>query len=152
MIGNENVINGLNTLLTRNYDAAKGFKEAANGTNNTVFRNLLLNKSEVREGFIKNLEIEIKALRGQPDKGSSILAGMHRTWIDFKTDWIDDDVTAIIDEIQFGEERTIEDYEKVLSEEPLLDSTRTLLKHQIDAIKKSLSNLKKVRSTLELVS
>jgi uncharacterized protein (TIGR02284 family) len=152
MIGNENLLNGLNTLLTRNYDAAKGFKEAANGSKNAAFRTLLLQRSDVRKGFIKNLELEIKALGGQPDKGSSILAGMHRTWIDFKTDWIDDDATAIIDEIQFGEERTIEDYEKVLSEQQMLNSTRSLLKHQIETIKQSLSSMKKFKSTLEMVS
>ncbi len=134
------IIDALNTLLTRMYDAEKGFKEAAVGSKNAPFRKWLMEVSQERNKMGDKLKAEIKTLGGIPDKGSSVLAGLHRTWIDFKTDWINNDMDAIIDEIQFGEEKAIKDYQTILSAESMPLSTRILLTNQLDIIKKRLKN------------
>lgn len=134
------IIDALNTLLTRMYDAEKGYKEAAMGSKNAPFRNWLLEVSKERNDMGYKLKAEIKTLGGIPEKGSSFLAGLHRTWIDFKTDWINNDMDAIIDEIQLGEEKAIKDFNTILSSESMPLSTRILLTKQLDIIEKRLEN------------
>lgn len=147
----EKIINALNTLLTRNYDAEKGYAEAAHGSKNVAFKKWMKDMSAKRKDFGISLKAEIMSLGGQPETGSSLLAGMHRYWIDFKTDFINDQVESIISEIQFGEERAIEDYTKVLNETSMLVSTRNLLTKQLNQIKDDLKSLTELKKRLETV-
>jgi hypothetical protein len=82
--------------------------------------------SKKRKEFGIPLKAEIMSLASTSDIGSSFLAGLHRYWIDFKTDYIDDDLKKIISEIEFGEKRAIEDYANVLKENTMLLTTRNL--------------------------
>lgn len=147
----EKIIDALNTLLTRNYDAEKGYSEAARGSKNVAFKDWMKDMSNKRKQFGISIKEEIMSLGGKPETGSSFLAGMHRYWIDFKTDHINDEVEAIIDEIQFGEERAIEDYKKVLDETTMLESTRTLLSKQLNQIKEDVKSLTELKKRLEII-
>jgi uncharacterized protein (TIGR02284 family) len=147
----EKIIGALNNLLTRNYDAEKGYLEASHGSKNIAFRDWMKDMSEKRKQFGISLKGEIMSLGGKPDTGSSFLAGMHRYWIDFKTDYINDEVESIIDEIQFGEERAIEDYEKVLKNTTMLETTRTLLTKQLNQIKEDVKSLSELKKRLEKI-
>jgi uncharacterized protein (TIGR02284 family) len=147
----EKIIDALNSILTRNYDAEKGYIESSRGSKNVAFREWMQEMADKRKEFGMSLKAEIMSLGGKPDTRSSILAGMHRYWIDFKTDYINDEVEAIIEEIQFGEERAIEDYNKVLKETSMLVTTRTLLTKQLNQIKDDLKSLKKLKNRLEQI-
>jgi uncharacterized protein (TIGR02284 family) len=147
----EKIIHSLNLLLTRNYDAEKGYFEAGNGSKNMAFREWMQDMSSKRKDFGISLKAEVMSLGGKPDTGSSILAGLHRFWIDFKTDYIDDDLEKIINEIEFGEKRAIEDYENVLRQNTMLLSTRNLLTKQLNQIKEDFATLKDLRERVEAI-
>ncbi len=137
----EEIINTLNDLLTRNFDAAKGYREAANDMNELDIRNWLLRNAEIRDGFINDLEKTIIAGGGKADRGSSFLGTLHRAWLDLKADFTQYDTSTILEECKRGEEKAMEDYQKVLETQSMPPDLRVMVKAQHDQIAKSLKNL-----------
>ncbi|MEM1327558.1 MAG: PA2169 family four-helix-bundle protein [Bacteroidota bacterium] len=137
----------LNDLLTRSYDAVKGYEEAANEVNHLQLRQWMHNNAENRKTFISELENQIKNLGGTPDRGSSFLSSLHRIWIEYKANITDGD-EAVLEECIRGEERAVEDYDKVLNNVTFDTSINSILTRQRNDIKESLNSLRAIESTL----
>ena len=144
-----NSIDALNDLLKRNYDAAKGYADAGNGVNPAPLREWFFANSDQRERFCREIEAEVKQLGGDPDEGTSFLGELHRAWLDFKSDFLQNDIPATIDECIRGEEHALEDYQEVLREESITASSRDMLNGHITAIRKTISDLKTMRPKFE---
>lgn len=140
----EEIINTLNDLLTRNFDAAKGYREAANDINELDIRTWLLRNAETRDKFISDLEKAILAGGGTPDRGSSLLGTLHRAWLDLKADISQYDTATVLEECKRGEERALEDYLKVIETQSMSPDLRAMIKSQHDQIEASLENIKKI--------
>lgn len=143
---NDRIVSALNDLLTRNYDAKKGYVEAGNDVSSGTLRKWLFENAEHRQVFIADLELEIKMLGSTPDSGSSFLGRLHRAWIDFKSQLTDGDV-VVLEECIRGEERALEDYDKVLGEVQVHDRLNKLITDQRNTISKSLNSLKAIEET-----
>lgn len=141
------VISGLNDLLTRSYDAQKGYQESANNVSDLALRQWLFDNAATRTKMIKRLESEVKLLGGSPDDGSSFLGALHRVWIDFKANVTEND-HVVLTECLRGEEYALEDYSRVLEEIPMAMSTTLILKDQRQEIEDSLKALRILEATL----
>ncbi|MEL6945414.1 MAG: PA2169 family four-helix-bundle protein [Bacteroidota bacterium] len=143
----EKLIGALNDLLTRNHDAKKGYTEAGNDVSDGLLRKWLFDNAEKRDAYIKELHNTIRSLAGTPDHGTSFLGDMHRTWIDFRANLTDGD-TAVMNECIRGEERALEDYEKVLNELTMTTAIREILLRQRRNIEDALQSLKAIKQSL----
>lgn len=137
----------LNDILTRNYDAKNGYTEAGNNVNHTALRKWLFQNAEDRQSFIQELKSTIHNLKGEVDTGSSFLSGLHRAWMDYKSEVTGSD-TEVLKECERGEEKPIEDYEKVLSQSSLKPGVAGLLREQKEKIESSLSSLRVIKRSL----
>lgn len=124
----------LNQLLEKNYDAEKGYKEAAENTDNTLLKNILKSEAEKRHNFGIKLKDEIAKLGGMPEKEDSTASKIHRTWIDVKTALAGNSDQSIIEECRRGDEAAIEEYESVLKDSELTDSSRKTVQQQREEI------------------
>lgn len=142
----ETIGNKLNTLLEKTYDAEKGYKKAAENTENSVLESFFNKKTKQRYDFGHQLKTEITNFGETIDKGGSVTGAAHRAWMDVKSLFASDDEEAILEEVIRGEKAAIDDYKEVLSETNLPPSTATLLTQQMNQIQLDLSKEKIMES------
>lgn len=140
-----NAVNKLNQLLEKNYDAEKGYREAADNTKNELLQNLLKNEAEKRKDFGIKIKDEIAKIGGMPDKGNSQASKVHRTWMDVRAALAPNTDEAIIKECRRGEKNAIEEYEDVLKESELTVSSRKVVQQQREDITDTLHHLQEFK-------
>ncbi|WP_405411812.1 PA2169 family four-helix-bundle protein [Maribacter sp. Asnod1-A12] len=138
----EEVGNKLNELLEKTYDAEKGFKKAAENTENKQLKSFFEIKAKQRYDFGHELKAEIKTFGQNVDKGDSMAGKAHRAWMDVKALFSLDNAEAMLEEANRGEKAAIEEYNDVLEDTSLPSTTATILRSHKVAIENSLSNIK----------
>lgn len=138
------VLDQLNKLLTRNHEAERGYKEAAENAKDAELKSLFMAQSRQRGEFAMELDREIRTLGGEPDGGTSIASDLHRAWINIKSTFASDDDKATVQECQRGDQEALDNYNSVLQETDLVASTREVLlrqKQSIDSAHASMARL-----------
>lgn len=113
---NSEVIDVLNNLIAKNYDAEEGYKEVAEMTDNPSLKAYLYSRSQQRYDFGHEIKAEIKRLGGEVDKGTTVLADMHRAWIKLKDVFSTNDEIALLAEAERGEENALEEYDEAIKQ------------------------------------
>lgn len=140
----ETVGEKLNDLLEKTFDAEKGYKKAAENTDNLGLKSYFERKSKERYDFGHELKTEIAKFGEEPDKGGSVTGAMHRAWMDTKAFFSADDAESMLEESIRGEKAAVEEYESVLKDTSLPTSTKTLLTKQMNNIKIDLDKIEKL--------
>jgi len=138
----EEVGEKLNDLLEKTYDAEKGFKKAAENTDNVPLKNYFEKKAQERYNFGHELKTEVKAFGQEVEKGGSVTGTAHRAWMDVKAFFSADDAESMLEEAIRGEKASLEEYKDVLKETSLPTSTSTILNGQAQKIAAGLSTIK----------
>ena len=132
--------NKLNELLERTYDAEKGFKQAAEKVDNKTIKQFFMDRAKQRYDFGHKLKAEIKAFGQSPEKGGSAKGTLHRSWVDFKSLFSNNNEEAMLEEVNRGEKEAIETYNDILHDKDFVlpPSTESLLMKQRNAIRETL--------------
>ncbi|PIB28865.1 ferritin-like domain-containing protein [Maribacter sp. 4G9] len=140
----EKISNRLNNLLTRTYDAEKGYKLAQDKVDNPTVKKFLADKVQQRYNFGHELKKEIQTFGELPEKGGSIKGDLHRTWMNFTTTFTSDDTERILEEVERGEKASLEEYNEIINDDDmaLAPSTENMLKKHRNEIKEALNNAK----------
>ncbi|MBC6995264.1 PA2169 family four-helix-bundle protein [Neolewinella lacunae] len=149
MSANKDVINSLNKLITTLYDGENGYREAAEDVSNTALASRFRTLSQQRHDFGHELKPFINRMGGEPTKGGSTAAALHRTWIDLKAAVAGNDEAAVLNECVRGEESAVETYQEVLLHEALPADAREVVKRQMDKIVTSLGEVRHLASAYE---
>lgn len=145
-IDNDKAVNMLNTLLTRNYDAEKGYQRAAEEVDDTRLKSFFHNKARERYDFGHSLKDEIRNLGGSPDKGTSLKGDVHRMWMDLRESLTSHDNKAILEECERGEKSALEDYNDMLNSNMPM-STKSIIERQRDTIRQDLREIQNLENT-----
>ena len=78
---------------------------------------------------------------GEPDKGTSIVGDLHRTWIAIRDAFSNGD-QAIYDECIRGEKAFSEEYGEVLNHEILPQDVKDMVQAQKNSVDKALASLR----------
>lgn len=140
----EKVGEKLNDLLEKTYDAEKGYKKAAENTDNSNLKTYFQRKAQERYDFGHELKTEIKAFGQEVEKGGSVTGAAHRAWMDVKAFFSADDAESMLEEAIRGEKASLEEYKEVLKETSLPTSTSTVLNGQAQKIAAGLSTIKRL--------
>ncbi|AZI31769.1 ferritin-like domain-containing protein [Kaistella carnis] len=138
---NYKVVSLLNDLLTKNYDAEKGYKEAAEKIEHTSLRSYFESQAKNRYDFGHQIKALIAKYGGEPDKGTSIAGDLHRVWISIRDAFTNGD-KAIYDECIRGEEAFSAEYGEMLTDEILPQDVKDLVRTQKDSVDKALASLR----------
>ncbi|WP_313500651.1 ferritin-like domain-containing protein [Kaistella carnis] len=138
---NDKVVSLLNDLLTKNYDAEKGYKEAAEKIEHTSLRSYFESQAKNRYDFGHQIKALIAKYGGEPDKGTSIAGDLHRVWISIRDAFTNGD-KAIYDECIRGEEAFSAEYGEMLTDEILPQDVKDLVRTQKDSVDKALASLR----------
>ncbi len=131
----------LNDLLEKNYDAEKGYKNAADDVKNQRLKEFFKQKAQQRYDFGHELKSEIRTFGESPDKGSSFKADAHRAWMDLKAALTGEKEEKVLEEAIRGERAAVEDYNDAIKENDFPPSTENMLIKQRNAIERSLKEV-----------
>lgn len=139
----EEVIQELNGLLEKNYDAEQGFTTAFNATNNLRLKSYFDKQIRQRVSFGKNIKDEIISLGGTVHRGGSLTGAIHRAWMDMKTaaSTVENQDETILSSCQNGEQAMLDDYNDFLKKDNIPAHILSLVKEQRNAILESIREL-----------
>jgi len=140
----EKVIECLNDLLTKAYDAEQGFKQAAQcAEGHPRLKSFLNQQSALRLSFVHDIKQAISRHGGEPDKGSSVVAKVHQVWITVRDALTPgDDAEAILSECVRGEKAALEEYDEKLKCSELPADVRALVSDHHAKIAQALSEVR----------
>lgn len=144
---NEAVISTLNDLIETCKDGENGFRNAAEGVQNSDLISLFNTYSQQRGKFASQLQSEVRTLGGDPEKTGSTAAAMHRGWMDIKSTVTGKDEAAVISECERGEDSAVKAYEEAL-EKDLPADIRAIVNTQFAQVKEAhdrIRSLEKAR-------
>lgn len=135
----EEVVNQLNDLIEKHLDAQAGYEKVANETTNAYLKSFFEDKARQRKNFASELKREVYAIGGTPTQEGSFTGQMHRWLIDIRSSVTTNSQEAILEEVQRGEEASLEEYKEVMNNTNFPESTRNLLERQRNAIESAHS-------------
>jgi uncharacterized protein (TIGR02284 family) len=140
----EQISKKLNNLLTRTYDAEKGFKLAQDKVKNPAIKKFLGDKVQQRYNFGHELKNEIASYGQLPEKGGSFKGDVHRTWMNLSTELASNETERILEEVERGEKASLESYDDILEDKDIVlpPSTESLLTKQRNAIQAAINTNK----------
>ena len=145
----DKMVDSLQELLEKNYDAEKGFKKARDNTKNHSLKDYLKRQAVKRNRFATELDFEIRGLNAKPKESGSATASIHRAWIDLKSAIAGNDDEAILEECIRGDKASVEEYEEVLEKHKLHSKIEQVVTQQLNDIRKTLNEVKRLEDLTE---
>ncbi|NND88274.1 MAG: PA2169 family four-helix-bundle protein [Flavobacteriaceae bacterium] len=145
----DNLVNNLQELLEKNYDAEKGFTKAMKDAENSRLKGFLKRQAAQRAQFVNELDQEIRNLNETPKDSGSFKGDMHRTWIDIKTAFTGDNDEAVLEECIRGEKASVEEYQERLEKNHFPPHVTSVLTNQLNTIQGTLNNVKTLEDAID---
>ncbi len=134
----------LNNLIETCKDGEQGFREAADGVQNTSLRGVLNEYARQRSQFASELQSHVQRLGGDPATSGSTGGALHRGWINLKSALTGKDDHAILAECERGEDSAVQNYQKVLAEDVPSD-LRSVIEAQYRQILEAHNRVRSLR-------
>lgn len=138
----DKLVDNLQELLEKNYDAQKGFTKAMEDAKNPRLKGFLQRQAAQRSRFANELTHEIRTLNEEPKESGSFTGNLHRTWIDIKSAVTGNEDEAVLEECIRGEKASWDEYEDKLKEENFPPNISSVLQKQASEIHDTLSKVK----------
>ncbi len=138
---NNKIVTLLNDLLTKNYDAEKGYRDAAEKMDLNTLKSYFVEQAEKRYSFGNELKHLVSKYGGIPDEAANETNNFYQTW------------TAVVDTFTKGgkgiyseciriEEAFSTEFSEILMDELIPMDTKQLIRKQKRAIDETLAHLK----------
>jgi uncharacterized protein (TIGR02284 family) len=138
----DKLVNNLQELLEKNYDAEKGFTKAMTDAKNPRLKNFLQHQAAQRSRFTTELTQEIRNLNEEPKESGSFTGDLHRTWIDIKSALSGNDDEAVLEECIRGEKASWDEYDNKLKNENFPPNIASVVEKQASEIHNTLSKVR----------
>ncbi len=145
----DNLVNNLQGLLEKNYDAEKGFKNAITNANNQNLKEFLKTQSVRRNRFATELDNEIRSLNAEPKESGSTTGTLHRKWIDIKSSISGNNDEAVLEECIRGDKASENEYRETLEKNNFPPQVESVLSNHLNEIQTTLSQVKTLENLAE---
>lgn len=146
----DKLVDELNEVLKRSYDAILGYKSAIDDVEDRSLKAFFAEQVDERVKFARELTSEIVSLGGEPVTESSFKGTLHRAWMDLKSAVASNNDEKTLQECIRGERAARKDYEDILKGELSLTPSvsNMLTRHQL-FIDKSIITLEMMEIAAE---
>ncbi len=138
----DKLVDNLQELLEKNYDAEKGFTKAMKDAKGSNLKKFLQQQAAQRSRFATELDQQIRNLNEEPKDSGSFTGDLHRTWIDIKSAIAGNTDEAVLEECIRGEKASWNEYEEKLKEQNFPPHISTVLQKQASEIHNTLNSVK----------
>ncbi|MDZ4657462.1 MAG: PA2169 family four-helix-bundle protein [Bythopirellula sp.] len=124
----------LQDLLKVNIDSETGFRDAGEHVQDVALRRIFRQFADERQSNAAELKQFVELNGETAVKEGSVMAAMHRTWMDLKAALTSNDAKAVLNEAERGEDHILHMYEDVLKESAG-SAVNDVLQHQYAKVK-----------------
>jgi uncharacterized protein (TIGR02284 family) len=140
----DNVSSILNDLVETSKDGEKGFRAAAEDTQNAELRPVFLKRADDCAKGAAELQELVARLGDRPGEGGSVAGALHRGWVNLKAAVSNRTDLAILEECERGEDVAKARYRKAL-EETLQEDIRVVVQRQYDGVMRNHDQIRDLR-------
>jgi uncharacterized protein (TIGR02284 family) len=149
MIGSNNDVTTLNSLIKTTIDSINGYQESAEAVENDRFRSMFMELAQDRQQAMPQLQAEVSRLGGNPEDDGSAAAAAHRAWVDLKSAVTGRDDKAIINEVERGEDHIKHKFEEALEDNDLSAETRNVIQQAYQSVRRGHDKVRDLKHALE---
>lgn len=144
----EHDIKVLNTLIETTIDSAEGYGEAAKDAENTRYAALFQQRAAERRQVAQRLQQQVRSLGGNPEDDGTVLAKAHRMFVELRAKMSSKDDTAIVDEVERGEDHIKHKYEDALKDNEVSAGTRSAINEAYVSVKTGHDQMRDLKHSL----
>ena len=149
MIGRQDEITTLNTLITTLIDSVNGYRDAAANIESARFQELFRTNADERSRVVEDLRAEVRRLGGNPEDDASFLGQAHQRFLDLKAAVTGRDEKAIINEVERGEDYLKEKFETALNGDTLSGESRAAVETAYQSVRKGHDQVSSIKHGLD---
>lgn len=138
----DEIVNNLQGLLEKNYDAEKGFTKAMQDAKSSNLKGFLQKQAAQRGRFANELTHELRNLNEQPKASGSATGTLHRAWIDIKAAVGGNTDESILEECIRGEKASWDEYSDSLKNVNFPQNIHSVVTKQAEEVKLTLGQVK----------
>lgn len=149
MMNNEQAIDKLQSLLGTLRDGEKGFSQAAEHADADNLKALFAERSRQRGQLAGEVAARIQGMGGDADRGGSVGAALHRTWLNVRDAVAGKGDYAVVAEAERGEDVAIQNYQDVLNDADLPADLRAFVDGQYAQVKASHDQIRDLKHSMK---
>ncbi|APQ16234.1 ferritin-like domain-containing protein [Maribacter hydrothermalis] len=135
----EKIEDHLKDLVSKNEDAIKGFEKASENSKQAGIKSYFERKVVDRMQFLRELRAAVPELDlGRVEIEGSAAGTLHRTWMDVKAFFAEDNDEAMLEEAVRGDKAAINDYDKALAETMMPHRLKEIIRAQKEHLQNDL--------------
>ncbi|HEY0780328.1 MAG TPA: PA2169 family four-helix-bundle protein [Gemmatirosa sp.] len=131
----------INHLIETAQDGADGYRAAAEDAKDAQMKQMFAQYASQRAQFVTELRGLAGAAGGDPSKGGSVSAAVHRGWINLKSVVTGRDDAAILAECERGDENAVKSYADAMSA-PLSAQATSVVQRQAAEVRQAYERIK----------
>jgi uncharacterized protein (TIGR02284 family) len=132
----EHAVKVLNSLIETTLDSANGYREAAENAREGELRTLFAERARRRMDLTRQLQQEVRTFGGDPEDDQSMLGKAHNKFVDLKNAIMGGQSdTAVIDEVERGEDFIKGKFEAALRDDDLPMEARQVVTQACEQIR-----------------
>lgn len=136
----EKIEDHLKDLVSKNEDAIKGFEKASENSKEVRIKDYFERKVVERMQFLRELRASVPELDlGRVEIEGSAAGTLHRTWMDVKAFFAEDNDEAMLEEAVRGDKAAINDYDKALAETMMPHRLKEIIRAQKESLQNDLA-------------
>ncbi|GAB2561911.1 PA2169 family four-helix-bundle protein [Dyella jejuensis] len=148
MATNDDDIGVLNGLIEVTIDSAEGYKEAAGDVKNPELKAIFQRRAVERRTATAALQSQVRALGGQPEDDGTVLASMHRKFLNLRNSVQSGD-RVVIDEVERGEDHIKAKYEDAFKDGKLSASSLTVAQQAYGSVRSGHDEMSRLKHSLQ---
>jgi uncharacterized protein (TIGR02284 family) len=113
----DEIVDTLNDLIQITEDSHEGYRKSAEDAEEEDLKSLFNDLSAQRGAMVRDLQKHVAEQGGAPEASGTMLGGAHRFFVGLKSSVMGRDRTAILQEIERGENEAIRRYEQALDKD-----------------------------------
>ncbi len=135
----DRLVQNLQQLLVKNYDADKGIRKALKEVKTKQVKDYFKKEALRHQRFATELDRIIHSLNATPLEEGSAVGRFHRIWMDIMLVVSGNDDKTILSETKRGQKATIQEYEEKLKTEKFPPRIAEVLKRQLEELKTNIT-------------
>lgn len=143
----EHDVKVLNNLIETTIDSANGYGEAAKDADSTRFADTFASRAQERAQVTAQLQDQVRMLGGKPDDDGTVLAKAHRMFVNLRNSLQSGD-TAVVDEVERGEDHIKAKFEDALKDDDLSPPTRSVIMQAYVSVKTGHDQMRDLKHAL----
>ena len=139
-------IETVNDLIKTTLDSVDGYRSAAEDADSSQFQSIFFDRANERQQVVETLRQHVRTLGGDPQDDGSILAGVHRVFMNLRDAVTGSDDRSVISEVERGEDHIKAKFETALEDGNLATETRSLISQCYESVKSGHDQMRDLKN------